>query len=90
MDDHTRLQAADEIPLRTLQLLDALVNYDRSKGRYQRRRGTLVERYPDRGDFLVNTRDDQALREAAADCAWYGSEVQTLGTAVLALTAVTR
>lgn len=90
MDDHTRAQAAAAIPLRTLELLDALVQYDRAKGRYQRRRSTLVEQYPDRGTFLVRTRDDLLYREAVADCGWYSSEVATLGTAVLALAAVTR
>jgi hypothetical protein len=90
MDDHTRLQAAGEIPLRTLELLNVLVQYDRAKARYQKRRATLAAEYPDRGTFLVRTRDDLLYREAVADCGWYSSEVQTLGTAVLALTAVTR
>lgn len=82
--------AGVQIELRTAELLQALTLYDRAKARYQKRRSTLVEQYPDRGTFLVRTRDDLLYREAVADCGWYSSEVQTLGTAVLALAAVTR
>ena len=89
MDD-PKVAAADQLDLRTAELLQALTLYDRSKARFVERRITLDRRYPDRAAFLIGARDDVPYKEAIADCAWYSSEVRTLGTAVLALAAVTR
>lgn len=89
-DDDTMAELVGHLDLRAAEFLQALTLYDRAKARYRERRATLAAEYPDRGTFLVRTRDDLLYREAVADCGWYSSEVQTLGTAVLALAAVTR
>jgi hypothetical protein len=84
MDTVTRAQVDAEIQQLTGELLDLAATYRTAKRRYARRRdhfraGVNVE---------IQLRDDHLAQRAVSDCAWYGTDLERVAAALLALVAV--
>jgi hypothetical protein len=79
-----RQRLSDEVRMLLPELLDASTQYRAAKARYRRRRALW--------DGSVNqdieVSQDRLAKKAIADCTWFGSEMERISTAMLALLAM--
>ena len=66
------------------ELLEASTNYRAAKARYRRRR----ELFAGSVNQDIEVAQDRLAKKAIADCGWYGSEMERIATALMAMLTV--